>query len=111
MYFLIYCFWQIVLLFLEHSTNSIPNDCKYNEALVVDKRLFFKQLVFAPRVEHSVEVTSVCKLKVYVCIYIYIYIYIYILIYYIYHIYILTWNHETICIHVYHHNHFVALSR
>ena len=104
-----YCFWQIVLLFLEHSTNSIPNDCKYNEALVVDKRLFFKQLVFAPRVEHSVEVTSVCKLKVYVCIYIYIYIYI--LIYYIYHIYILTWNHETICIHVYHHNHFVALSR
>ena len=40
--------------------------------IVVYKRLFFNELIFAPRVDHSVEVTNFRKPK---SVYIYIYIY------------------------------------
>ena len=52
---------------------------KRYETLVVFKDLFFKQLIFTLRVEHSVEVTNIHKPKsVYKYIYIYIYIDVYI---------------------------------
>ena len=64
--FLMYWFWHIFFLFLEHGTNSIPDDCKEHETLVVYKRLFFTQFLYR-------------HIYIYIILYIYIIYIIYII--------------------------------
>ena len=96
-HYLMYFFWCIVFDIYFCYFYSIVQRiyliiayCKYDdETLVVYKCLFFKQLIFAPKVEHKhIHIYT----YIYIYIYIYTYMYIYIYMYYIYHIVRLPFN-------------------